>query len=192
MRWKGWLTLCIIAIISGIGIAAARIAYFEYSPAYQTFGSWRGSTNLPLNRDDLVTTQITLFALFALPSQEAVYLFARSDNNGQRLNGSNSYSIEGNIHTIKADYWSITAYGSDRFLIPNGENRFSFNYDNLQTDSVGNFKIVLSPDRAIGNWLPVAKDKKFDLVLRVYHGDSTFYGAFRQSRAAAYQTFIAK
>jgi hypothetical protein len=174
MTWKGWLTLCVIAIITGIGIAAARIAYFEYSPAYQTFGSWRGSTNLPLNRDDLVTTQITLFALFALPSQEAVYLFARNDNQGERLSGSGTYSIEGNIHAIKADYWSITAYGSDRFLIPNQLNRYSFNYDNLQTDSAGNFKIILSADKTSGNWLPVIKNKKFDLVLRIYHGDSLF------------------
>jgi hypothetical protein len=59
-------------------------------------------------------------------------------------------------------------------LIPNEPNRFSFNYDNLQTDSVGNFKIVLSADKTSGNWLPVAKDKKFDLVLRIYHGDSLF------------------
>jgi hypothetical protein len=174
MNWKRRLLLVILAIILGIGIAAWRISRIEHSPAMQTYGSWRGTTNLPLNKDDLVTTQVTLFALFALPSHEAVYLFAASDEGGKRLTGDNSYVIEGNINTIKAEYWSITAYGKDLYLMPNAAHRFSFSRDNLQTDSLGNFKIVLSAQKAEGNWLPVMKDKKFELVLRIYHGDADF------------------
>jgi len=174
MNLRLWILVPILAMISGIGIAAWRITGIEKSPAYRVYGSWHGTTSLPLNQDDLVTTQVTLFALFALPSQEAVYLFASSDDNQKRLNGDNNYTIEGNIHNISAEYWSITAYGRDLYLIPNAANRFSFNRDNLKTDSLGNFKIELSSSQTNGNWLPTPKGKKFELVLRLYDGDKDF------------------
>ena len=174
MTWKTWILITLLAMITGIGIAAWRIAGIDHSPAYRTYGSWHGTTNLPLNQDDLVTAQVTLFALFALPSQEAVYLFASKDEKEVRLNGSNSYILEGNIHNIRADYWSITAYGRDLYLMPNEADRYSFNSDNLKTDSLGNFKISISSRAMNENWLPVIKDKKFELVLRLYNGQKDF------------------
>ena len=174
MSRKLWIIVPLLAVITGFGIAAWRIARIDKSPAYRVYGSWRGTTNLALNQDDLVTTQVTLFALFALPSQEAVYLFAYADEKNKRLNGGRSYTIEGNIHNIKAEYWSITAYGRDLYLIPNQANRYSFNRENLKTDSLGNFKIVMSNKPTDGNWLPVQKGKKFELVLRLYDSDKDF------------------
>jgi hypothetical protein len=176
MNRKLWILVPLLAVISGIGIAAWRIAGIEKSRAYHMYGSWRGTTNLALNTDDLVTTQVTLFALFALPSQEAVYLFAASDENQKRLNGKHNYIIQGNINNIKAEYWSITAYGRDLYLIPNQANRFSFNRDNLKTDSAGNFKITLSNTPAGDNWLPTPEKNKFELVLRLYHSNEDFIG----------------
>jgi len=163
-----------ISLLLGIGIGVYRIASIQSSPAFRTYGSWRGTTDLPLNRDDLVTTQVTIFALFALPSQEAVYLFAADDNDGNRLNGDNNYTLSGNIHDLKAEYWSITAYASDLYLIPNEIDRYSFNRDNLQTDSAGNYTIYLSAYRRVGNWLPLKKDARFQLVLRIYKGQKEF------------------
>jgi len=170
---RSLLTL-IIALLLGVGIGVYRIASIKSSPAFKTYGSWRGTTDLPLNKDNLVNTQITIFALFALPSQEAVYLFAADDNDGIRLNGDNSYSLAGNINDIKAEYWSITAYASDLYLIPNEANRYSFNRDNLQTDSAGNFTIHLSANKSEINWLPLKKGGKFQLVLRLYKGQKEF------------------
>lgn len=179
---KRSLITLVISLITGIGIGAYRISSIKSSPAFKTYGSWSGTTDLPLNRDDLVTTQVTLFALFALPSQEAVYLFAADDNTGSRLNGDNSYSLTGNINDIKADYWSITAYASDLYLIPNEANRYSFNRDNLQTDSAGNYTIKLSADKTDGNWLPLKKKTKFQLVLRIYHGQKEFIDELEKAK----------
>ena len=117
---------------------------------------------------------MTLFALFALPSQEAVYLLAADDDKGKRLNGDNLYSISGNINDIKAEYWSITAYASDLYLIPNEAGRYAFNRDNLKTDSAGNFTIYLSAAKTEGNWLPIKKGEKFELLLRLYKGEKEF------------------
>ena len=178
---RSLLTL-IIALLLGVGIGVYRIASIKSSPAFKTYGSWRGTTDLPLNKDNLVTTQITIFALFALPSQEAVYLFAADDNDGNRLNGDNTYSLAGNIHDIKAEYWSITAYASDLYLIPNEANRYSFNRDNLETDSAGNFTIHLSADKSEGNWLPLKKGGKFQLVLRLYKGQKEFLNGLDKAK----------
>lgn len=164
----------LVSLLAGIGIAVYRIATIKQSAAFEKYGSWRGTSNLPLNRNNLVTTQVTLFALFALPSNEAVYLFATDDDKQERLNGSNTYIIEGNVKNIKSAYWSITAYGKDLYLLPNGENRYSFNGQNVIADSLGNFKITVSSEKSEGNWLPVIKNEKFELVLRLYQNDKDF------------------
>jgi len=169
-----YVVLVLLAVLSGFGVAIYRISSIQTSPAFAQYGSWRGSKDLPLNRDDLVTTQVTLFALFALPSSEAIYLFASGDADNKLLTGKSDYTLEGNIHHIKSAYWSITAYGKDQFLIPNEVNRYSFNAHNMATDSLGNFKITLSAEQKPGNWLPVKKDAPFRLVLRIYQGEKDF------------------
>ncbi|MDB5284710.1 MAG: hypothetical protein JWO06_3785 [Bacteroidota bacterium] len=178
------LLIILGSIITGLSIAALRITSVQHNSAFASYGSWKGTTNLQLNKNDLVTTQVTLFALFALPSYEAVYLFASNDDKNEVLNGNSAYTIEGNIHDIKANYWSITAYGKDLYLMKNNENRFSFNNNSVITDSNGNFKIVVSADRikvpsgdlgaGTANWLPVTRNSKFRLVLRIYQGEKDF------------------
>lgn len=166
--------LLLLSFVLGIAIAGYRLFDFENSPAFFKNGNWMGTTNLPLGKDPLLTAQIALFALYALPSEEAVYLFGKRDDKGDLLNGSNDYEITGNISQLKAGYWSITVYGRDLFLIPNEANRFSFNGANVHTDSAGNFRIVLSASPKPGNWLPVPKQGKFSLLLRVYMGEREF------------------
>jgi hypothetical protein len=164
----------VLAVACGIGVGVYRIAQVGNSEAFFTNGSWTGSKNLPLGEDKLVTAQVTIFALFALPSREAVYLFARRDEQGQVLQSKNDYTITGNIHNLKARYWSLTAYGKDLYLIPNEDNRYSFNNSSLKTDSLGNFTITLSHTRKGENWLPTPDDARFNIVLRLYKGEPLF------------------
>ncbi len=162
------------AIVTGLAVGVYRIANIENSKSFFTNGSWTGSQSLPLGKDNLLTAQVSTFALFALPSEEAIYLFARRDEQHEKLNGENDYTINGNISQIKAKYWSITAYGKDLYLIPNEVNRFSFNNSNLQTDSAGNFSITVSNKKQSGNWLPSREGTRFNLVLRIYKGERNF------------------
>jgi hypothetical protein len=163
-----------VALSLGVGIAIYRIAGVENSEAFFHNGSWTGSTNLALGEDKLVTAQVTIFALFALPSQEAIYLFARRDEKKELLKSENDYTITGNINQVKARYWSITVYGKDLYLVANEDNRYSFNNSSLQTDSAGNFTITLSHERKGTNWLPTPDHAKFDVVLRIYKGEYGF------------------
>lgn len=160
-----------MAVLVGVSAGVYRIANLEHNQSFFRNGSWTGSKALPLGKDKLLTTQITLFALFALPSEEAVYLFAKRDDKDELLDAQNDYSIQGNVQQINAKYWSITVYGKDLYLIPNEQELYSFNNTNLQTDSAGNFTIHVSPNKQSGNWLPTADKKRFNLVLRIYKGD---------------------
>ncbi len=164
-----------ISILIGLGVAVFRIADFEHSSSFFHNGNWMGSKNLPLGKDDLLTAQISCFALFALPGEEAIYLFAKRDKDKEKFHSKNDYVVTGNVNTIRAKYWSITAYGKDLFLIPNSADRYSFNNSNIELDdSTGNFSITVSPDKHPGNWLPSPADARFSLVLRIYRGEKDF------------------
>ncbi|HRG89214.1 MAG TPA: DUF1214 domain-containing protein [Chitinophagales bacterium] len=164
----------LLALLVGIGIGVYRIAGVEHSKVFFTNGSWTGSKDLPLGKDKLLTAQTSVFALFALPSKEAIYLFARRDENKELLNSSSDYTITGNLNQINASYWSITAYGKDLYLIPNTEGRYSFNNNSIKTDSLGNFTITLSHTIKGDNWLPTPDGARFNLVLRIYKGDFNY------------------
>lgn len=174
MKFLKLFLFIILAVSIGIAVAVYRIAGFESSNAFFSNGSWMGSKNLPLGKDNLLTAQVTCFALFALPSEEAIYLFSKRDDHREKLHSKNDYTITGNIHQIHALYWSITAYGKDLFLVPNEAERYSFNNSNLQTDSAGNFSIGVSHHKKQGNWLPSPENAQFGLVLRIYRGEKDF------------------
>jgi hypothetical protein len=163
-----------VSILIGLAVAVYRIADIENNDAFFSNASWLGSKNLPLGKDDLLTAQVTVFALFALPGTEAIYLFAKRDDKKEKLHSSKDYVINGNVNQIKAHYWSITAYGKDLFLIPNEEDHYSFNGSSIVTDSAGNFTIRISHKRQEGNWLPLPEDARFNLVLRIYRGEAEF------------------
>ena len=176
MKYLKVLLFIVFAIVIGVAIAIFRIANIENSKAFFHNGNWMGSNKLPLGQDNLLTAQISVFALFALPSEEAVYVASLRDNNQQLFNAKNDYVISGNIKDIKAPYWSITAYGKDLFLIDNEAARYNFNNSTLKTDINGNYTIIISAKEHSGNWLPTPNIERFGLLLRIYLGDKKFLG----------------
>jgi hypothetical protein len=174
MKYFKVFLLLFLALLAGIGVGVGRMVSLEQSQVFKRNGSWWYSKAITSGADPVITAQVTTFGLFALPPEEAVYLFARKDENNELLNGVNDYIIEGNINDFKAKYWSLTAYGKDLFLIPNEQERYSFNSSNLVTDSAGNFKIHISQSPHKGNWLPVGIGKPFYLLLRFYKSDNEF------------------
>lgn len=172
----------LVAVLVGAGIGVYRIAGVEDSKVFFTNGSWMGSKDLPLGKDKLLTAQASVFALFALPSNEAIYLFSRRDESKELLNSANDYTITGNLNQIRANYWSITAYGKDLYLIPNSVDRYSFNNNSIKADSLGNFTITLSHTQKGDNWLPTPEDARFNLVLRIYKGDYNYLSSLETTQ----------
>jgi hypothetical protein len=117
---------------------------------------------------------VALVALGANLPEDAIYPHTMIDMQGQPLNGKNAYVIhfrKGQLPPVKA-FWSITAYNSKHFFIPNPINRYAIgDRDELKFEADGSLSIYLSnvspgPEKE-SNWLPVGDDA-FNLIMRLY------------------------
>lgn len=122
---------------------------------------------------------IAQVAFGANPISVAIYPEAAFDTDKQKLNGQNKYILhfdEGMLPPVLEDgFWSITAYGSDSFLIPNEINRYCINdRSNVTYSEDGSLDILLqnkNPESDLeNNWLPVGSDD-FHLIMRIYLPD---------------------
>ncbi|MEC8347673.1 MAG: DUF1214 domain-containing protein, partial [Pseudomonadota bacterium] len=117
-------------------------------------------------------------AKFGLGGHQAIEnrsYIAQGDAAGQPLNGNQVLMLR-----FAADemppcnaFWSLTAYGTDVYLVANGIDRWSISNrtPRLLYAPDGSLTITLSAQRPqdIANWLPVPDDP-FLLGLRVYEG----------------------
>ena len=75
---------------------------------------------------------------------------------------------------LPGGFWSVTAYGTDSFLIPNSINRYCINDRSSVTyNEDGSLDILLQneePKELQSNWLPVGSDD-FHLIMRIYLPD---------------------
>lgn len=118
---------------------------------------------------------VALGGLGANPVDVAIYPKIDVDAEGVQLSGANTY----NLHfdslppTEENGFWSVTAYGSDDFLIANGLNRYCINdRSDFTLNEDGSLDIILAANAPEyeANWLPVGMDD-FHLFMRVYLPD---------------------
>ena len=137
-------------------------------------GPW--FTNLTIGSrqcNPYLKAQVALKGLFALHKSESIYYLANCDEDGQPLNSSYDYRIEG--EDLDARWWSITVYGEDLFLIPDGQCRYSYNRTNVTCNADGKYTIYLSATFKNGNWLPTGDEKQLYLTLRLYNPGMTVF-----------------
>jgi hypothetical protein len=118
---------------------------------------------------------VALGGLLASTPENSMY-YRLSTIAGEPLRLNCRYRIDGKNY--EADWWSITAYGWDNYLIPNPQKRYSFNNENLVRNADGSWAITVAATEQAGNWLPVGPsgapdwrklgDYDFDLLLRLY------------------------
>jgi len=130
-------------------------------------GPW--STSLDTGSSEsgpYLRARIAVHGLLALNREETVYYSALRDSDGAALDGNCSYRLEGRDPPTR--WWSITAYGADDFLIPNAANLYSVSKNSITRNADGTFAVMLSSEKAEGNWIPVAPGR-FDLTIRLYN-----------------------
>lgn len=125
-----------------------------------------------LTRAVVQATQMGLF-----PLAEAIYFFGYRDENGQALDGRNSYTI-----TFKAGelpplyqygFWSLTMYGENSLLVANPLERYCLRPDTPGLSYASDGSLILHlqhsqpPGASAGNWLP-APQGAFNVALRTY------------------------
>lgn len=112
--------------------------------------------------------------IYANIPEEAVYIIANADSEGQPLSGAHRYTV-----TFPADriprveyFWSLTMYNGKGYLVENPAGRYTIkDRDNLVYGRDGSLTLCIQSENPAeehrNNWLP-APDGEFYMVLRLY------------------------
>jgi hypothetical protein len=130
--------------------------------------------------DYLYRAAIALCCLGENLPQDAVYPSLSTDSEGRALDGNSKYVLhfdKGKFPPVDA-FWSVTAYDTDGYFIPNALNRQALgDRDKLVANADGSLDLKIQADspgqNKEANWLPVAK-APFTLLLRLYSPRSEF------------------
>ena len=104
--------------------------------------------------------------------EDAIFMVARFDANGQRFDGNNRYVLhfdKGNLPPADG-FWSLSLYNDQQHFAENPIRRYNLgSSDNLKTNADGSLDLVMQATDPGGtaNWLPAPKGP-FYLILRVY------------------------
>ena len=120
---------------------------------------------------------VALAGLGANTVNVAIYPKTNIDDTGAVLTGEKKYVMHFDTlpPTLEGGFWSVTAYGSDDFLIENPIDRYCVNdRSDFKCNEDGSLDITLSKKQPedTSNWLPVS-DGEFHLYMRIYTPDMT-------------------
>jgi hypothetical protein len=129
----------------------------------------------------IVRALVSIHGIWANVPDEALYFMARTDSEGNLLDGNNRYEVrfpEGVTPPVDA-FWSICYYDDQGRLVQNSKNRHAINslYSNLLSNADDSISILIAPESTqlnsgesgIGeNWLP-SHNGNFNLNLRCYN-----------------------
>ena len=118
---------------------------------------------------------VAMVGLGANLPEDAMYPSTKVDAQGNALNGKHAYRIHfaaDQLPPVNA-FWSITAYGTDNFLIDNPDHRYAVgSLSSLTPNADGSIDIWIQaspPSKGMDkNWLPVKPSEDFLLNARLY------------------------
>ncbi|WP_246160518.1 DUF1254 domain-containing protein [Aureimonas fodinaquatilis] len=132
--------------------------------------------NAAFGTDYFTRTAVAKSNILVNAPKETKYLYQDLDVNGERLNGSNNYTV-----TFAKDetppvegFWSLTLYDEHHFFAPNPIDRYSLGTKNktLKFNEDGSLTLYVqatSPGADLeANWLPAPANADFTLYLRAY------------------------
>lgn len=109
-------------------------------------------------------------------SEETRYIYTDFDSEGQRLNGSRTYTVtfaKGATPPVDG-FWSLTLYNKEHLFSPNPIHRYSLGTKSRSMKSNADGSLTLyvqseSPGPAAeANWLPSPINEDFSLYIRAY------------------------
>jgi len=150
------------------------------NPKFKTINGWKYPPPY-MGRagevDDFLTRggKQCMWGIISQDPPEATYLSTAVDSEGNKLTGTNSYTIHfppGGLPEVKA-LWSLTLYDNTHNFVDNSLDRYALGDRSTQmkkdVDGVTIYIQAESPgiDKE-SNWLPAPKDEPFSLTLRTY------------------------
>jgi hypothetical protein len=127
--------------------------------------------------DYLTRTAVAKSNIFVNKPNETKYFYQDLDDAGQRLNGSNRYTVTFAKYQTPPvrGFWSLTLYNQHHFFVPNDIKRYSIGTKNktLQYNADGSLTIYVQADAPSdpaqrANWLPARRGEEFSLFMRSY------------------------
>jgi hypothetical protein len=175
MKILRWLAAALVTLLLSVILMIRTISTGLGSMSVDN-GNW--ATSISTGSADagvMLKATIAMGGLLASTRENSMY-YRLNSVAGEPLRLNCRYRIEGDDYD--ADWWSVTAYGWDNYLIPNRLKRYSFNNENILRRDDGSWVIHVGAQEQSGNWLPVGPsgaptwrklpDYDFDLLLRLY------------------------
>ena len=139
--------------------------------------NWSSQSNgAAFGADYFTRTAVAKSNIFVNKANETKYFYQDLDDAGQRLNGTNRYTV-----TFPKDqtppvrgFWSLTLYNEYHFFVSNDIRRYSVGTKSksLRYNADGSLTIYVQadppPEEQRGNWLPAPKGADFSLYMRAY------------------------
>jgi hypothetical protein len=162
-----WSSAVGLGFVLGLGATALMLAQAGLSGGVSV-GPWQTNLAIGSTEAGLYTrAEVARRGLLALSREETMYYTATTDSEGRPLSGDCDYRLRG--MDLAARWWSITAYGSDSFLIPNDAGRYSLSRTTVARKPSGQWVIDIGAEPRGRNWLPVRAGQPFDLTARFYN-----------------------
>ena len=145
-------------------------------PGVPIINHWMYSTDLGAYGTDYDRRALVAFiGLGANLAKDAIYPSTTLDSEGNTIMGANKYVIhfaKDSLPPVNA-FWSLTAYNSKDFLVPNPINRFAIgDRDDLNYNEDGSLDIYIQNTDPGGdktaNWLPSTQEGLTNITLRMY------------------------
>jgi len=175
MKMFRWIAAALLTLVLSAVLMVRTIGTGLSAMSAQN-GNW--VTNVSTGSADagiMLKATVAVGGLLASTRENSMY-YRLNSVAGEILRLNCRYRIEGDDYD--ADWWSITAYGWDNYLIPNRLKRYSFNNENILRREDGSWVIHVAANEQPENWLPVGPsgaptwrklpDYDFDLLLRLY------------------------
>lgn len=154
------------------------VAEFDEKSKRSAFGVYKNGWVFPkdtianFGREYIYRANVAWGGIGANPVSVAIYPTAVMDEEGKPLHSDNDYVFHFESLPPVDGFWSLAAYGTDKFQIPNEIGRYGLNdRSKIDLNEDGSFDIYVQrsrpSDSEFNNWIP-SGDKGICLVLRLY------------------------
>lgn len=163
-----WGSSVVISTIVGL-VSAWLIINRDTQPTFRS-GIWTHNANVGSpTANPWLRARVANEGILGMVRREAIYFVATRDGEGNHLNGQNTYRLKGK--DFDSRWWSVTVYNDAFFLIPNYQERYSFNKSNVNRhnkENLDEFSIIFANQEKTGNWIPTGSGN-FNILLRIYN-----------------------
>ena len=171
MRFLGHLlTMIGVALCVGFGLSWYALSDARVVGAIHIgpWAAWRDAGSP--TPDPYTRAYVARAGALQLGTSEGLQFIATTDSDGQRLDRNCRYRIDGT--TPVSTFWTLTPLGPGNEIITRPDTPPSFNSTRVARATDGSLQLYVSKSLSPRNWLEIAGDGPFSLMLTLYDTSS--------------------